>query len=125
MEALRTQIVNTIQAVRCQVRWRPGKDHQHLEKRIRQGHLPPSMTIASYSVIVLAIVSHPDALVYVYRYGAIDYPTIVAPYEGRTWLAMFSPDGVMETAFPPDKPNTYFINDPRYISLGSLKEILS
>jgi hypothetical protein len=95
------------------------------KKRIRQGHLPPATTLAEYEAIILAIVSHPDAFVFVYRYGSTDYPTLVAPYQGRIWLVMFNLDGIMETAFPPDEPDTYFSTDPRYIPVGPAKEILS
>lgn len=79
---------------------------------------------SEYEAIILAIVSHPDAFVFAYRYGSTDYPTLVAPYKGRTWLAMFSLDGIIETAFPPDKPDTYFSADPRYIPVGPTKEML-
>ena len=95
---------------------------RHLAKRIRQGHLPSTATLAEYEAIILTIVSHPHAFVYVYRYGSADYPTLVAPYKDQMWLAMFNLDGVIETAFPPDKPETYFGSDPRYIPLGLVRE---
>ncbi len=124
MENLRDQIANAIRQVQSGVRWKPGKGHRHLAKRIRQGHLTPATTLAEYEAIILTIVSHPDASVFVYRYGSTHYPTLVAPYKGRTWLAMFNLNGIMETAFPPDEPDTYFSTDPRYISLGPAREIL-
>jgi len=124
VRANRTQIVKAIRQIQAHVRWKPGKDHQHLAKRIRQGHLAPAATLAEYQQIILAIVSHPDAFVYVYRYGSTDYPTVAAPYQGQIWLTMFSLDGVVETAFPPDEPDTYFRDDPRYIPVGAAREIL-
>jgi len=124
VEDLWAQVASAIRQVQSGARWKPGKGRRHLEKRIRQGHLPPATTLAEYEAIILAVVSHPDAFVFVYRYGSTDYPTLVAPYEGRIWLAMFSLDGIMETAFPPDKPDTYFSADPRYIPVGPAKEIL-
>lgn len=124
MEDLWDQVASAIRQVQSGVRWKPGKGHRHLAKRIRQGHLPPATTLAEYEAIILAIVSHPDAFVFVYRYGSTDYPTLVAPYQGRIWLAMFNLDGIMETAFPPDEPDTYFSADPRYIPVGAAKEML-
>ncbi len=125
MESLRAQVANSIHRVQSGVRWKPGKGRQHLEKRIRLGHLPPATTLAEYEKVILSIVSHPDAFVYVYRYGSTDYSTLVAPYKGRVWLAMFSLKGIMETAFPLDEPDTYFDDDPRYIPVGPAGEILS
>jgi len=125
VEDFRAQVAKAIRRVQSGVRWKPGKGHRHLAKRIRQGHLPPATTLAEYEAVILAIISHPDAFVYVYRYGPTDYLTLVAPYEGRIWLAMFSLNGIMETAFPPDKPDTYFSADPRYVPVGSTREILS
>lgn len=125
MEDLHTRIANAIRRVQAGVRWKLGKGPRHLTKRIRQGHLPPTTTLAEYEAIILAIVSHPDAFVYVYRYGSTDYPMLVAPYKGRVWLVMFSLDGVIETAFPPDQPDSYFSDDPKYIPVGPAKEILS
>jgi hypothetical protein len=125
VESFRAQIADSIQEIRSQVRWKPGKGVQHLEKRIHQGHLDSATTLSEYEAIIQAIVSDPDALVYVYRYGSTDYPTVVAPYRGRIWLAMFSLVGVMETAFPPDDAIDYFSQDPRYIEIGKMKEVLS
>lgn len=125
MESSRAQIADSFQEVRSQVRWKSGKGVQHLEKRIRQRHLDAATTLSEYEAIIQAIVSDPDALVYVYRYGSTDYPTVVAPYLGRTGLVMFSLVGIMETAFPPDDPIDYFSQDPRYSKIGTMKEVLS
>ena len=123
MTNLQAQVADAVRRVQSGVHWKPGKGRRHLEKRIRQGHLPPLTTLAEYATIILSILSHPEAFVYVYRYGSTDYPTLVAPYGGRIWLAMFNWDGVIETAFPPDKPETYFQDDPKYIPLGSAREL--
>jgi hypothetical protein len=80
--------------------------------------------LAGYAEVILGILSHPDALVYVYWYGDKEYPTIVAPYRERMWLVMFNLDGTMETAFPPDQPEVYLEGDPKFILMGSVKEIL-
>jgi hypothetical protein len=124
MKDVQIQLAQAIRRVQSGVRWKAGKGDQHLAKRIRQGHLPATTALDEYEAIIQAIASHPEASVYVYQFGPTDYPTVVAPYQGRIWLAMFNLDGVMETAFPPDEPDTYFNADPRYIPVGSLREIL-
>lgn len=77
-----------------------------------------------YEAIIRAVASHPKAFIYVYRYESTDYPTVVAPYEGQIWLVMVGPDGIMETAFPPDDADGYFVMDPRYIPVGSIEELM-
>ncbi len=117
-------ILRALQQVQTQIRWKPGKDYGHLNKRKDRGHLPPQTKLAEYEAIIGAVVRHPEAFIYIYRYGLKDYPTVVAPYEGQIWMVMFGPDGIMETAFPPDEPNTYFDMDPRYIPVGHIKELM-
>lgn len=113
-----------IRQVQGEIRWKPGKAYRHLNKRKDLGHLPPQATLEEYERIIQTIVRHPQAFVYVFRYGDTDYLTIVAPYEEQEWLVMVGPQGVMETAFPPDEPDRYFGDDPRYIPVGTLEELL-
>jgi hypothetical protein len=86
------------------VRWRPGKNTQHLAKRIEQGHLPVGTTLAEYEATIIRIILTSTAEVFVYRWGEPGYPTIVADVEGVRWLVMVGLDSVMETAFPPEHP---------------------
>ena len=118
-----TSILYALRRVQASIQWRPDRAAQHLEKRKRQGHIGPETTLAEYQAIIAAVLHHPDAFVYVYRFGHSDYPVITAPVRGRTWLVMFGLDGILETAFPPDDPATYFGGDPRYIAVGPIKEL--
>ena len=120
---LRTQIADAIHQVRQQVRWRPGKDQMHLAKRIKLGHLLPTATVTDYNAIIQYIVKDNEAMVYVFQFGNRYYPTVVTMYQKRIWLAMFGMDSIMETAFPPDKPEDYF-EAPSYQLVGKLEDIL-
>ncbi len=120
---LQVQVANAIRLVQEQIHWRPGKDQVHVAKRIRLGQIPPGSSFAEYNAIIQFIVSNREASVYVYQFGNMYYPTVVATYQTRLWLAMFGMDGVMETAFPPDEPENYF-QDPRYRLVGKLEDIL-
>jgi hypothetical protein len=60
--------------------------------------------------------------VFVYRCGDTVYPTIVAGVERVRWLVMVGLDSVMETAFPPEDPETYLAN-PWFQRLGTLEEL--
>ena len=115
-------IVEAIRLLQDQVQWKPGKDSQHLIKRIALGHLPPGATVAEYNALIRRVVQTPAAEVFVYRWSATDYLTVVAAVDGIRWLVMCGLDGVMETAFPPEDPETY-LADTRFIRLGTLKEL--
>ena len=118
---LRSQITEAIRQARTEIRWKPGKAQFHLAKRIRLGHLANTATLADYELIIRLVLSDMDAVVYGFRYNNLLYPTVVAWYQGYLWLVMLGLDGIMETAFPPDEPISYFQN-PKYQRLGLLEE---
>ncbi|MBI3360506.1 MAG: hypothetical protein HY023_05280 [Chloroflexi bacterium] len=122
---LRQRVAEAIKKIRLELRWKPGKDEEHPIKRIERGHLPPGATLAEYEAIIREVLSDPAARLYVFRSGSTDYPTVVADRTGKRWLVMFSLEGVLETAFPPDDPDVYFRDEPRYIEIGGIQEVLS
>jgi hypothetical protein len=73
MESLRAQIVNVIQSVQNQVRWRPGSGARHLLKRKIRGHLPTDATLNDYERIIQTVLQDKHAQVYIYRYNDIPY----------------------------------------------------
>lgn len=120
---MQSQVADAIRQIRREVRWRQGKAAAHLNKRIYRGDLLPTTTLTDYNAIIQFIVQQNEARVYVFQYGDVYYPTIVTAYQERIWLVMFATDGVMETAFPPDKAESYF-KDPKYHLVGSVEEVL-
>ena len=122
MEEDQGRIIDAIRRLREGVCWRSGKDTQHLAKRIELGHLLVGTTLTEYETIVIRVISVPTAEVYVFRRGEALYPTIVAEVEGARWLVMVGLDSVMETAFPPENPETYLAN-LRFQRLGTLEEL--
>ena len=122
MDDFRHRVLVAIHSVQARVSWKPGKAQQHLRKRKLQGHLPPDATLTEYETIIRAVVSDPKAVVYVFRFGGTDYPTVVTAHRGRAWLVMFDLHGTMETAFPPDDAGAYVENEPRYIPIGVVEE---
>jgi hypothetical protein len=122
MEEEQGRIADAICRLREGVRWRPGKNAQHLAKRIELGHLPVGTTLAEYEAIIIRVISTSTAELFVYRWGETLYPTVVAEIEGVWWLVMVGLDGMMETAFPPENPETYLAN-LRFQRLGTLEEL--
>jgi hypothetical protein len=122
MEVEQGRIADAIRRLREGVRWRPGKPTQHLAKRIELGHLPAGATLADYEAIILRVISTSTAAVFIYRWGEALYPTVVADVEGTRWLGMIGLDSIMETAFPPEDPETYLAN-LRLQRLGTLEDL--
>jgi hypothetical protein len=122
MEEEQGRVIDAIRRLREGLRWRPGKDTQHLAKRIELGHLPVGTTLAEYEAIVIRVISTSAAEVFVYRWGETLHPTVVAEVEGARWLVMVGFDSTMETAFPPEDPETYLAN-LRFQRLGTLEEL--
>jgi hypothetical protein len=122
MEEEQGRVIDAIRRLREGLRWRPGKDTEHLAKRIELGHLPVGTTLAEYEAIIIRDISTSTAEVFVYRRGESLYPTVVAEVEGARWLVMVGLDSIMETAFPPEDPGTYLAN-PQFQRLGTLEEL--
>ena len=122
MEEEQGHIADAIRRLREGVRWRPGKNAQHLAKRIELGHLPVGTTLAEYEVIISQVINTSTAEMFVYRWGETLYPTVVAEVEGTLWIVMIGLDSIMETAFPPENSATYLAN-LRFQRLGTLEEL--
>ena len=122
MGAEQSRIAEAIRRLREGVRWRPGKNVQHLSKRIELGHLPVGSTLPEYEAIITRVINTSTAEVFTYRWGETLYPTVVAEVEGIRWLVMLDLDGIMETAFPPEAPEAYLAK-LRFQRLGILEEL--
>lgn len=59
---------------------------------------------------------------YLYVYNNVPYVAVVAAMREQTWLTMFGLDGVLETAFMVEYPDSYL---ERFDRLGTLGDVLS
>ncbi|MBK8985443.1 MAG: hypothetical protein IPM39_05070 [Chloroflexi bacterium] len=115
-------MLEAIQRVRQQAHWPAGSADRHLEKRELRGHLPATATIADYEQIIQAVLQDASAQVFRYWYNQSAYVTVVTVIESKTWLVMFSYDGVLESAFVMDRPERY-LNKPGFEWIGRLGEV--
>jgi hypothetical protein len=120
---LRRLAVAAILLLRSRARWKTGKDLQHLEKRIRVGHLPAGTTIDQYNHIVDELLHQPDSFVYHYPYRDADYFGVVGEIDNTSWLLILSATGMMETAFPP-KDLADYLKRRGFIYLGKMSEMI-
>jgi len=72
------QILEAIETVRTQVRWKPNSAARHLRKRKLRGHLPPTATLEDYESVILTVLQDRTAQVYRYWYNRVPYVTVVA-----------------------------------------------
>lgn len=121
-EVKQIAVFQAIRRVREEIIWKPGKANSHLAKRICLGHLSDEATLEQYNAIATSVVSSTDANVYLYVYGERIYPTLVTNVENKIWLVMIGLNGVLETAFPPDDPESYLANSA-FVYLGLVKDL--
>jgi len=122
-EDLRPLAVAAILMLRSRVRWKPGKDTQHVEKRIRVGHLQAGTTLEEYNRIISDILRQPDSSVYHYPFNGADYFGVVGKADEIPWLIILSATGIMETAFPP-KDLLNYLQRRNFIYLGKISEMI-
>lgn len=122
-ESSRQQIIAAIRAVRTEIRWKSGKDIQHLKTRRDHGHISKTATLADYHDIIKSVLSDSTASVYLYRFGPQSYPTVVTTLDTDTWLVMFGLDGLMETAFIVEWPDQY-LNRLEFEFISTLGDLM-
>lgn len=117
------EVVKAILTHQNNIQWKIGKAENHLIKRIRLGHLPKNSALADYEAIIYNISTDRKAKVYVYIYDQILYPALTTVVGDKLWLVMIGIDGVLETAFPPERPERYLSNNS-FVYLGTLGDLL-
>jgi hypothetical protein len=90
-----------ISKLRKAVYWKAGKDIQHLQKRKALGHLPQDYRSEDYSRLIRGVVQGLENHVYLYEFGSQRYYMITGKIKERQWAVIFSAEGIIETAFPP------------------------
>lgn len=122
IHSIQSQVVDAILLVQRQICWKPGSANRHLQKRKERGHLTPDTTLAEYEQIIHSVVWNQTAIVYLYVYNNVPYVAVVATIREQPWLTMFGLDGVLETAFMVEYPDSYL---GKFDRLGTLEDVLS
>jgi hypothetical protein len=122
-EEIRRLAIAAVQSSRSRLRWKTGKDRQHLEKRIRLGHLSPGATLDEYNRIINEILHQPDSEIYHYQFDGSDYFGIVGTVGDKPWLIILSKAGIMETAFPP-KDLVDYLQKRNFVYLAKMSEMI-
>jgi hypothetical protein len=119
----RAEMVTALSAIQKRIRWKPNKGIRHLEKRKRMGHLPPHYSLEDYNKVISSIVKDGQNLAYLYEFAGERYYAVRGPFKDREWLVIFSREGIMETAFPPEEMEQY-LERRGFMFVGRIKEVL-
>jgi hypothetical protein len=71
----------------------------------------------------LGLVREPQNAVYLYEFGNDRYYAVRGTSGDREWLVIFGPDGLMETAFPPEEVDEC-LERRGFILLAGVEEVL-
>lgn len=119
----KTNLVDALRAIRREVRWKPGKDIVHLEKRQDMRHLAIPVSLAGYQELIHDIVKNGNNIVYLYDFKGTHFYAVRGFYGDNEWLIIFGRGGVMETPFPPDDMDNY-LSSRGFVLLGPVEEVL-
>lgn len=119
----RAEAASALAAVRKEVRWKPGKDVRHLEKRKALGHLPQGSSLKDYNSLIGELTGKEENLVYLYEFSGTRYYAVRGELRGAEWLVILDRDGLIETAFPPDDIESY-LEKRGFHPLGKIGEVL-
>jgi hypothetical protein len=123
MDDLRDIARKALEAVRTEIRWKPGKGAQHLERRIQLEQLPEGTTLDEYEGLIACVLSDLDAEVDIYDWRGTPYPVATAVVDGERSMVMVSAAGIMETAFLVTQPG--YLEQKAFTRLGTLAELTS
>lgn len=102
-----------------------GLAESHLAKRIKRNHVPSDWTLREYEGKIVELVKESNSQVYRYHQEGFKQDYYVFG-DGKQWITILGQDGMMETAFPLDKPSdyrNYLTLDKGYTYLGTVKEV--
>jgi len=119
----RNALIEALFSIRNKIQWKAGKDYAHLKKRQRMNHVSISATISDYDKIIYDIAQNDNNILYIYEFKACNYYAIRGFAQEKEWLIIYGPNGIMETAFPPEDTDGY-LNKRGFVLIGQIKEVL-
>ncbi|WP_416293771.1 hypothetical protein ACM7Q1_23120 [Paenibacillus illinoisensis] len=95
---------------------------KHLTKRIKKGHIPEDWTIEDYNSKITQTLKNPENDLY--EYSQPDFQQKYYIFGDGEWIVMVGEDGIMETAFPPDRGYTKYLQEEINANyIGKIKDV--
>ena len=109
------------------LKWKRGKDIEHLEKRKRKCHIPEDFTIEAYESIIIDIIDDKENETYLYFLEGFEQNYYVFANPKTKWMVIIGENTVIESAFIIDKKpyHVYLSKERGYMYLGTVKEVIS
>lgn len=90
------------------LKWKKGKLEQHVNKRIRKGHIPENWTKKEYQSRIMEIMQNKSSDVFLYYNEGFNQKYFI--FGDKEWISIIGENGVIDTAYPPDKGYNYYLN---------------
>ncbi|KGG81073.1 hypothetical protein Y919_02595 [Caloranaerobacter azorensis H53214] len=90
-------------------KWKKGKLEKHVNKRKKKGHIPSVWTEKDYQNRIMEIIQNKSSDVFLYYNKGFDQKYFV--FGDKEWIAIIGENGIIDTAFPPDKGYDYYLNE--------------
>lgn len=113
----------TIRRLRQEISWKPGAAARHLLKRKLRGHLSASASLSDYEDLIRLVLTDRSAVIYVYYADDTPYVAVSWQRGDNLWLVIASLEGVIETAFVVENPESY-LNRSKFHFLGAMAEVV-
>jgi len=109
--------------LRQEISWKPGAASRHLLKRKLRGHLSATASLSEYHDLIRRILTEKTATIYVYYADDTPYLAVSWQWGEDLWLVISSLEGVIETAFVVENPESY-LNRSVFHYLGQMEEVV-
>jgi hypothetical protein len=123
MDAEQNELATLIFRLRRGITWKPSAAARHLLKRKLRGHLPTDATLADYEAVISQVLEAADSSIYVYYRDESTYLSMASWLDGRLWLVIVSFEGIIETAFVVENPESY-LERAAFQFIGKMSEVV-
>jgi hypothetical protein len=106
------------------LKWKPGSDCKHLERRKKRKHIPSDFTISDYNNLILSILKSGESDIYIYFLQHFDQRYFV--FGDGQWIVIVGENGIMETAMAMNNERKYkrYLDEGKgYKYMGKIKEV--
>ena len=85
--------------------------------------MPADSSLSDYENVIRSLLETENAEIYVYYADERPYLSVSAFHDGQLWLVIASFEGIMETAFVVENPQTY-LNRSMFQHVGRMAEVV-
>ena len=103
--------------------WKPGKDLDHLNKRINRQDVSMDFTLQEYNKLIVKIMTNDKSEMHIYRLDSFHQSYFA--FSANDWIVIIGEDAMMETCMKSTSSERYLSAEKGYTYIGTVKEVLS